>query len=255
VNAARALARAEAAGLRLHLRPDGRVGMQAAAPPPADVLADLRRWREDVAHLLALRAACAGPPTETPASPSAARTPARAQTAGPDAWLASIARSIRAALADGAVVATDADGWLILIRPDGRRLTVSPTTVEQLRAAELLPDLPDAVRAGGGRRRRGRARRRAGCDPVRAPAAACRYAGARPLGRPAGGDEARAARSGAGAPLLLRGLGGSAAAEGELLLLLWRAALVDTGAPSEGRHHPVCALAVRGLSAGGWAAG
>ena len=52
-----ALARAEAAGLRLHLRPDGGVRMEAAGPPPADVLADLRRWRDDVARLLWTRAA------------------------------------------------------------------------------------------------------------------------------------------------------------------------------------------------------
>ncbi|TCZ64303.1 hypothetical protein [Roseicella aquatilis] len=55
MNASEALARAEAAGVRLRLRPDGGVRMDAAEPPPADVLADLRRWRKDVAHLLALR--------------------------------------------------------------------------------------------------------------------------------------------------------------------------------------------------------
>jgi hypothetical protein len=56
MSAAAALARAEAAGARLRLGPDGRVEVQAAKPLPPDVLADLRRWREDVAHLLALRA-------------------------------------------------------------------------------------------------------------------------------------------------------------------------------------------------------
>jgi hypothetical protein len=55
VSAAEAVARAEAAGVRLRLRPDGCVLMEAAAPPPADVLADLRRRREDVARLLIAR--------------------------------------------------------------------------------------------------------------------------------------------------------------------------------------------------------
>jgi hypothetical protein len=57
VSAAESLARAEAAGVRLRLRPDGGVRMEAAEAPPADIVAALRRWREDVAHLLAVRAA------------------------------------------------------------------------------------------------------------------------------------------------------------------------------------------------------
>lgn len=52
MTAASALARAEAAGVRLHISGDGRVQMQADAPPPADVLADLRHWREEVARIL-----------------------------------------------------------------------------------------------------------------------------------------------------------------------------------------------------------
>jgi hypothetical protein len=66
--------------------------------------------------------------------------------AGPPGWLASIARSIRAALADGAVRVTDPEaGWLVLVRPDGRRTVVAPGAVEQLAAAGLLPDLPEAL--------------------------------------------------------------------------------------------------------------
>ncbi|WP_368414898.1 hypothetical protein [Falsiroseomonas sp.] len=57
MSAAAALARAEAVGMRFRLAPGGGVQMEATAPPPADVLADLRRWREDVAHLVAARAA------------------------------------------------------------------------------------------------------------------------------------------------------------------------------------------------------
>jgi hypothetical protein len=42
----------------------------------------------------------------------------------------------------------DAEGWLLLIRPDGRRVVVSPDTIAEITAAGLLPDLPAAV---GGR--------------------------------------------------------------------------------------------------------
>lgn len=52
MNAAEALARAEAAGVRLRLRPDRGVRMEAAAPPSAGVLADLRQYREAVVALL-----------------------------------------------------------------------------------------------------------------------------------------------------------------------------------------------------------
>jgi hypothetical protein len=144
---ARALARAEAAGVRFRLAPDGRVQMQAAAPPPPDVLAELRRWRADVAHLLALRAAVAAPPPvpPPPSAPSPAPSPPE-----PVGWLASIARSIRAALADGAIRVADAAGFLVLVRPDGRHLTVAPSTVAELAAAGLLPELPPPVVESGG---------------------------------------------------------------------------------------------------------
>jgi hypothetical protein len=62
MSAAAALARAEAAGLRFKLAPDGRVLMTAAAKPPADVLDDLQRFKPDVQRLLALRSA--PPPKE-----------------------------------------------------------------------------------------------------------------------------------------------------------------------------------------------
>jgi hypothetical protein len=62
-----------------------------------------------------------------------------------DLWLASIARSIRAALADGAVRVVDEDGWLLLARPDGRRTVVAPGIVAQIADAGLLPALPGAV--------------------------------------------------------------------------------------------------------------
>lgn len=67
MSAAAALARAEAAGLRFRLTPAGTVQMQAAAPPPPEVLAELRLWREDVARLLVLREGeTARPPPPAP---------------------------------------------------------------------------------------------------------------------------------------------------------------------------------------------
>jgi hypothetical protein len=51
--AARALARAQAVGVQLKLRPDGGLRLQADAPPPPELLAELRRWRDDIARLLA----------------------------------------------------------------------------------------------------------------------------------------------------------------------------------------------------------
>jgi hypothetical protein len=55
VSARAILTRAEAAGLRLRLRPDGRVRVEADAPPPAGLLEELRRYRNEVAALLAER--------------------------------------------------------------------------------------------------------------------------------------------------------------------------------------------------------
>jgi hypothetical protein len=60
-------------------------------------------------------------------------------------WLASIARSVRAALADGAAPLVDEDGWLVLVRPDGRRTVVAPEIAARLAQAGLLPPLLGAV--------------------------------------------------------------------------------------------------------------
>lgn len=54
-------------------------------------------------------------------------------------WLARLARAIAAAVADGAEQEADPDGWLLLIRPSGRRLAVAPHVVAELTAAGLLP--------------------------------------------------------------------------------------------------------------------
>ena len=67
MTAAAALARAEAAGLRFMLAPNGRVTMTAAAKPPADVLDDLKRHKADVQRLLAQRSAAQPKATHPPA--------------------------------------------------------------------------------------------------------------------------------------------------------------------------------------------
>lgn len=59
MSAARTLARAEAAGVRLRMSHNGAVRMEATVMPPPDMLADLRRWRVKVAHLLAARSRAA----------------------------------------------------------------------------------------------------------------------------------------------------------------------------------------------------
>ncbi len=55
--AAAALARAETAGLRLLLEGGGRVRWRYRGEPPAELLAELRRHRDAVVHLLAERQA------------------------------------------------------------------------------------------------------------------------------------------------------------------------------------------------------
>ncbi|WP_137126582.1 hypothetical protein [Roseomonas sp. HF4] len=62
-----------------------------------------------------------------------------------DAWLADIALSIGRAVAAGAEREADAEGWLLLIRPEGDRLVVAPHIVAELDGAGLLPRLPAAV--------------------------------------------------------------------------------------------------------------
>lgn len=56
LNAASVLATAEAAGVRFARDAAGAVRLRAASAPPPDVLADLRRYRVDVARVLAERA-------------------------------------------------------------------------------------------------------------------------------------------------------------------------------------------------------
>ncbi|MBR0682218.1 hypothetical protein GXW74_17135 [Roseomonas eburnea] len=74
------------------------------------------------------------------------RQRASADPAAPpaDGWLRHLAAAIAAALADGAEREADPDGWLRLIRPDGRRSVTAPHVAAQLSAAGLLPPLPEA---------------------------------------------------------------------------------------------------------------
>jgi hypothetical protein len=60
VTAAAVLARAQAAGVRLRLTAGGTVEVEADAPPPREVLDELRRWRVEVADLLAEQAITGG---------------------------------------------------------------------------------------------------------------------------------------------------------------------------------------------------
>jgi hypothetical protein len=60
MNAARVLARAEAAGISFRVE-DGAVRMEADAPPSDSLLMALRQYREDVAFLLAIRHALQNP--------------------------------------------------------------------------------------------------------------------------------------------------------------------------------------------------
>jgi hypothetical protein len=87
-------------------------------------------------------APCGAPPGAAGAPPS---QPARAHPCR--AWLGGIAATLRAALADGAEREADPEGWLVLVRPDGRRSATAPHIVAELAAAGLLPALPEAREA------------------------------------------------------------------------------------------------------------
>jgi hypothetical protein len=142
VSAARAIARAEAAGVRLLLRPDGGVRMEAAAPPPADVLGELRRWRDDVARLLAARERqpeCGPmPPAEHDAAEAAAMA-ARPAAPLPDLWLTRVAVTLAALITGGGAARLCPDGSVDAWATDGRYHGLSARTVARLRAARLLP--------------------------------------------------------------------------------------------------------------------
>jgi hypothetical protein len=87
-------------------------------------------------------AAPAPPQAAVPPVPDAVPTPGQAGTVlapspGQVGWLGSIARAVRAALADGAVRVADEAGGLALVRPDGRHL--ARISHHQPHAASLMP--------------------------------------------------------------------------------------------------------------------
>ena len=68
-----------------------------------------------------------------------------ARAARRDGWLTDISRAVVSAVEDGAEREADPDGFLLLVRPDGARLVVTPGAVVALDAAGLLPPLPPAL--------------------------------------------------------------------------------------------------------------
>lgn len=80
MTATAALARLDAAGVRVRLRDDGSLNLTAAAPPPPAVLALARAHRDGIAALLAeqaQQAACRGFVPITPATTTSPLAPAR----------------------------------------------------------------------------------------------------------------------------------------------------------------------------------
>jgi hypothetical protein len=143
VTAAMVLARIEAAGGIAALRPDGRVAIGNASRLPPGLLEEARRHREAVAALVAARAVERAAPDPDPwAALHRILAAGPAEAVCSTSWLRSIAGSIARALADGARRERDAEGYLALVRPDGRRLIVAPGTVAELAEAGLLPPLP-----------------------------------------------------------------------------------------------------------------
>jgi hypothetical protein len=182
-------------------------------------------------------------------SAAGASAPADARPAAPPQdWPASIAQVVRAALADGAVRIADRDGWLLLVRPDGRRTVVTPHTAAQLAAAGLLPPLPGAVGETGGDDPDADAERAAiQAEPPLPPEGSAERA----RGRSACGGGAGAARGGDGAAVVLRGRGAQAATEGSLLLGVQGPPVLVPQAAGDGRHRALAALALRRVQTAG----
>jgi hypothetical protein len=130
MTAAAVLARAKAAGLRLRLRPDGRVRVEADAPPPHDLLEELRRYRDELAALLAEREKRPG--RETP--PAAALGAVEVEAApAPEAAATEVLaeRLLRLAIAGAAALA----------EPDPA-LDEERAVIAEVRAAEATGALP-----------------------------------------------------------------------------------------------------------------
>lgn len=117
-----------------------------ATLPPAPPTVTPDAWgltgTERAAALARLKAAA--PLPEAPAPPEPPPPPALPPPPA-DEWLGTIARAIAAAVAEGAERETDEAGFVVLVRPDGSRLAVTPGAALELHRAGLLPTLPEAV--------------------------------------------------------------------------------------------------------------
>jgi hypothetical protein len=118
--------------------------MEAAAPPPPDVVVDLRRWRDGVADLLAARQRRASAPPAPPLE---------AAPAWPDGflYLSGLAVRLDAALRDGATVTRCPSGALDVTLTDGSPWLLSPSVVARLEAGRLLPATAPNLPAPGAR--------------------------------------------------------------------------------------------------------
>jgi hypothetical protein len=135
------LDRAVAVGIRFRLRPDGTVLMQAATPPPPDLLAELRRCRAEVAALLAEREKRPGRETPPAAALGAVEVEAApAPEAAEAAELTSYAADAVAELAARLLRLADA-GAAALAVPDAE-LDLERAVIAAARAAEAAGEVP-----------------------------------------------------------------------------------------------------------------
>jgi hypothetical protein len=132
------LTRAEAAGIRFRLRPDGTVFMQAATPPAPDLLAELRRYRNEVATLLAEREDRPAREAPLPPAPEAAE----AAPAPADATEALAARLLHLA-GLGAAALAEPDPAL-----DEERAVMAAHYAAEPTADPYQPGDPDPLRDG-----------------------------------------------------------------------------------------------------------
>ena len=124
----------------LRFRPD---------PPPAPAASPAEDQAAIAAALLAFAMRPFAPaidPEMAGTTPSVAGTGAAVGLSGAAIREACpLASSVRMALADGAERELDPDGWLVLVRPDGRRLVLAPHAVVELERSGRLPPLPEPV--------------------------------------------------------------------------------------------------------------
>ncbi len=168
MSAAAALAQLNASGVRVRLRDDGTVALDASGPPPAAVLAFARAHREDIAALLrdadsvfapgSLRpvAILAGVPRSWCEGVARLVTMVSPDTIEPARWATLAATSDRLLRFDGATLhaagwdaldlfglqqrapSANAAGWGLawLLRSDGEVLNVTPDTIIMRRSLD-----------------------------------------------------------------------------------------------------------------------